>query len=220
MVDTRHRNRDFHRLGLPQEPPDRAGAGLKRAALLQAPPSARTCTQCPREFIPNRMGQIVCGPRCAQRAAKQKRTDKAREDRAKLRKRKEAIQTIPELIRLAQIEFNKFIRERDKQAGWPCISSGKQLDWTGNDVDAGHWRSRGAAPQLRFHEDNCHAQSKRENRFSADMSAYRTNLMARIGLERVLALEADNHTHHWTREELRAIRDLYRAKLKALKDKE
>lgn len=41
-------------------------------------------------------------------------------------------------------------------------------------------------------------------------------MIARIGLERVEALEAINAPHKWTREELMAIRDAYRAKLRQM----
>ena len=84
-------------------------------------------------------------------------------------------------------------------------------------MDAGHYRSRGAASHLRYHPDNCHAQSKYENRHRAGNAVeYRVGLIARIGLAAVEALEADNRVHHWTHDELRAIRDEYRAKLKQL----
>ena len=148
---------------------------------------------------------------------KKVKQDKA-EDRAKVKTRKEAIKTIPELIREAQVAFNAFIRERDRLAGHDCISSGRTLDWSGNAVDAGHYRSTGAASHLRFNEDNCHAQSKHDNQFLAGNAVdYRIRLVARIGLERVEALEADNQARKWTREELTAIRNTYRAKLKELK---
>lgn len=159
----------------------------------------------------------------AQQAKKERAEAKAaraatKVERAETRRRKEAIKTIPMLIREAQVAFNAFIRERDRQAGHPCISSGRPLDWTGNAVDAGHYRSTGAAPHLRFNEDNCNAQSKQENRFLAgNASDYRVGLIARIGLARVEALESDNTVKKWTREELIAIRDTYRAKLKELR---
>ncbi len=41
--------------------------------------------------------------------------------------------------------------------------------------------------------------------------------VARIGLERFEALEANNTPHKWTRDELRAIRADYAGRLKALK---
>jgi hypothetical protein len=177
-------------------------------------PKAKPCEVCQNLFVPDRMGQVVCRPACAMKKVRQEKV----QERAKVRTRKEAIKTIPMLIREAQVAFNAFIRERDRQAGHPCISSGRPLDWTGNAVDAGHYRSTGAAPHLRFNEDNCNAQSKQDNRFLAGNAIdYRVGLIARIGLARVEALESDNTVKKWTREELIAIRDTYRAKLKEMK---
>ena len=159
----------------------------------------------------------------AQQAKKERAEAKAaraaaKVERAETRIRKEAIKRKPDLMREADQAFAAYIRERDRQAGRPCISSGRPLDWAaGNQVDAGHYRSRGAASHLRYHPDNCHAQSKYENRHMAGNAVeYRVGLIARIGLAAVEALEADNRVHHWTREELRAIRDEYRQKLKQL----
>jgi len=42
----------------------------------------------------------------------------------------------------------------------------------------------------------------------------RIGLIERIGKDRVEAIEADNSTHKWTRDELVAIRRHYTAKLK------
>ena len=67
------------------------------------------------------------------------------------------------------------------------------------------------------HPDNASAQRKRCNRRAFDVARYRANLIARIGLERVEALEQDNRTHKWTRDELREIRDTYRRKLRELR---
>lgn len=93
------------------------------------------------------------------------------------------------------------------------------MDWTGNAVDAGHYRSTGAASHLRFHEDNCHAQSKHDNQHLAGNAVdYRIGLIKRIGLVRVQALEADNTPHKWTRDELITIRVLYQRKTKVLKE--
>ena len=142
----------------------------------------------------------------------------AKVEKAETRRRKEAIKTIPQLTNAAQQAFNAYIRARDQAAGHDCISSGRPLDWSGNGVDAGHYRSTGAAPHLRFNEDNCHAQSKHDNQFLAGNAIdYRIGLIGRIGLARVEALEADNQPRKWTREELIAIRTEYRAKAKQAK---
>lgn len=144
-----------------------------------------------------------------------------KQERAQDRAKRASFERIPDLIAAADKEFASYIRERDRQAGYACISSGRPLDWTGNQVDAGHYRSRGAASHLRYNEGNCHAQSKHDNRhLSGNIVQYRINLIARIGLARVEALEADNTPHKWQRDELIAIRDKYRAKTKELKAKQ
>jgi hypothetical protein len=173
----------------------------------------KVCAMCPREFIPRSSFATVCSQRCAMRKLK---ADKTKEREA-FRERREAIKTIPQLIKEAQHAFNAYVRERDRQAGHRCISSGRVLDWSGNGVDAGHYRSVGSASHLRFNENNCHAQSKHDNQWkSGNAVDYRIGLIQRIGLEAVEALEADNTPHKWTREELIAIRATYKAKLKQL----
>ena len=192
---------------------------------------ATRCKHCKVKFTAEERGkrlhQECIDPWMAEFAEKQKRkaiaarTAEAKKERAETRQRKEALKRLPDYIKEAQIEFNKFCRERDRQAGWPCISSGRVLDWSGNGVDAGHYRSVGAAGHLRFDERNCHAQSKHDNQWkSGNVVEYRINLIKRIGLEAVVALESDNTPRKWTREELIAIRDTYRAKLKQLKASE
>lgn len=172
------------------------------------------CKQCNTQFTPVRPMQNVCSPRCALRKV---RADKA-EEKKTLKARKEAIKTIPQLIKEAQVEFNAYIRLRD--SGKPCICCGLPLGTgeVGGGFDAGHYRSTGSASHLRFHEDNCHGQRKQCNRYGAGRAVdYRIGLIARIGLERVLALESDNTTRKWTREELIAIKQTYRDKVKGMK---
>jgi hypothetical protein len=183
----------------------------------------KTCQWCREPFAPVRALQKVCSPLCASRLVESKADKKrAKEKAAEARQDREkriALKTIPELKKEAQIAFNAYIRARDRLAGHPCICCGKPLDWgrLGGAVDAGHYRSTGSADHLRFHEDNCHAQRSDCNRFGAGRAVdYRIGLLSRIGRERIEALEADNATHKWSREELIAIRDGYRAKARAL----
>lgn len=142
----------------------------------------------------------------------------AKVERAETRRRKEEMKTIPALIREAQTAFNAWVRARD--AAQPCISCGSpppDLSGLHAGRDAGHYRSTGSASHLRFHPDNCHAQCVKCNQWGAGMAVdYRIRLLLRIGLARVEALETDNTVKKWTREELIAIRDHYRAKLKEL----
>jgi hypothetical protein len=179
-------------------------------------PRKRKCKVCRALFVPRSITHKACGPGCAQivvsdeRKAQERKTDKVR---------KLALKRRGDWMREAQASFNAFIRMRDKLAGYACVSSGKPLDWSGNAVDAGHFRSVGSAPHLRFNEDNVHAQSKQENRYASGNAVdYRIGLIARIGLVRVEALEADQTPRKYSIEELQAIKAHYRAKLKQLQE--
>lgn len=185
-------------------------------------PRKRKCKVCRSEFEPRNMTHVACGFECAQAhgvavAAKQKAKSQ-RQDRAIDKAKKDSLKTYPILIRETQIAFNSMIRFRDRLAGFACISSGRPLDWSGNAVDAGHYRSRGSAPHLRFNEDNCHAQSKQDNRYgSGEAVAYRIGLIARIGLDRVEALESNNTVRKWTHDELRAMKADYQRRVREMK---
>lgn len=153
----------------------------------------------------------------AERAQAKRARAEAKVEREETRRRKQAIKTIPDLIKEAQVAFNAFIRERDREK--PCICCGLPLGAgeVGGAFDCGHYRSTGSAPHLRFDERNAHAQRKVCNRWGAGRAVdYRIGLVARIGLEAVEALESDNRVHRWTREELMSIRDHYRKAAKEL----
>lgn len=193
---------------------------LKRGTFKQSMPTEpkvrkKKCRVCKELFTPRSAWAKACSISCAQEHV---RLEKAKKDRQELQKGLQALKTKRDYIKEAQVAFNAWVRYRDFLAGYPCISSGRPLDWSGNAVDAGHYRSVGSAPHLRFNEDNCHAQSKHDNQWkSGNAVDYRLGLIARIGLERVEALESDNRIKRWTIEELKALRDHYRAKLKELK---
>lgn len=178
---------------------------------------------CSVRFVPSRPFEQWCSPECGVRLAKQKREAKERK-KARERKRtdratKERHKTKPELTREAQKAFNEFIRLRDE--GKPCICCGRQAidrSLTGSVWHAGHYRSTGSAPHLRFHEDNVHRQLAQCNKDGAGRAVdYRIGLIQRIGLERVEALEADQKPKHYTHDQLREIRDTYRARVNQIK---
>jgi len=179
---------------------------------------------CGKPFKPTMTTQKVCSIACAKAMAKDPKLQKVaakaitKQQRQELQERREKLKTKGEHLREAQAAFNAYIRERDRLAGFACISSGRPLDWNGNAVDAGHYRSTGAAPHLRFDENNCHAQSKHDNRYlSGNVAEYRQGLIQRIGLAAVEALEADQAPRRYTIEDLQAIKVLYRQKLRDLK---
>lgn len=182
----------------------------------------RACKHCNERFMQERPGQevhleCISGYVETLRAKRLKRERKV--ERVKDKARAAEIETIPELIKKTQPVFNLFVRMRDAQQ--PCISCGKpppNLEKLHAGRDAGHYRSTGAASHLRFNEDNCHAQCVDCNQWGAGMAVeYRIRLIQRIGLARVEALEGSNLPNKWTKDELRAIKATYAAKVKALK---
>lgn len=199
---------------------------IGQAAKQKSPPARKkkTCAnaECGTEFVPAKLGQKVCGWACGLAIApvNQDRARKAIADveRKDIKVRKEKLKSRGDHLRECQQAFNEYIRWRDQLAGHGCISSGKPLDWSGNAVDAGHYRSVGSAPHLRFDERNCHAQSKQDNRFlSGNAVDYRIGLIARIGLAAVEALEADQSVRKYTVEQLKDIKAHYRALTRELK---
>ena len=171
---------------------------------------------------------VACSYICAklwvdarsEKLAKQREQIAKKIDRQLTKERKEALKTRNDWIKETQVAFNAYIRERDKDQ--TCICCGKPLGESklGGGFDCGHYRSTGSAPHLRFNEDNAHGQTKFCNRYRAGNAVdYRLGLIKRIGLERVEALEADNEPRKWDIDELKAIRDYYRKKLKELKTK-
>lgn len=182
----------------------------------------KKCRVCKSTFEQSRPMQVCCSPICAIEYAKKSRA-KIEKQKSALESRKrrialESLKTRSDILREAQQAFNAYIRARDRIAGHPCISSGRQLDWSGNNVDAGHYRSTGSAPHLRFDERNCHAQSKHDNRYLAGNAVeYRRGLIQRIGINAVEQIESDNTPRKWSKSDLIAIRDTYKAKLRELK---
>jgi Bacteriophage Lambda NinG protein len=161
--------------------------------------------------------QTACGSNCALELVAKTRAKLDKENRKADKIKRENLKTRSDYLKEAQIAFNRYVRLRD--AGRPCICCGRPLAETapGGSADAGHYRSVGSAPHLRFNEDNCHAQSKQCNRYGAGRAVdYRLGLIDRIGIARVEALEANKAVMKWTAAELIAIRDEYRAKAKQL----
>ncbi len=179
------------------------------------------CKVCRCDYTKTRSFQQACSIECALKVAQAKREQderkEARESNRQDRKRREEMKTLPTLKKEAQREFNRYIRLRD--VGRCCISCGFPMgeQQNGGSSDAGHYRSVGSAPHLRFNEDNCHAQCKHCNQFLAGNSVqYRAGLVQRIGAERLAALESSSECLHLSRADVRDIRDTYRAKANKL----
>jgi hypothetical protein len=184
----------------------------------------KTCRECKCKYVPYRALSPVCDKYECKVAYAIKSAEKAAIAREKKAKREtkeklEKFKSINDLIKEAQVAFNAFIRLRDKDKLCICCDLPYGTNALGGDYDCGHWRSRGAAPHLRFNEDNAHGQRKFCNMYrDGNPIGMRIGMIKRIGLERVEALENDNAVHKWTREELIALKAKYKQMTKELKD--
>lgn len=176
----------------------------------------KKCKICKVNFTPRTSLQVVCGIDCAkihaERTRKRLDAKKAKDDRKVLREKKERLKTRSDWMKDVQVVFNKFIRLRD--GNYPCISCGR---WHGGQYHAGHYRSVGSSPHLRFNELNCHRQcSVCNNHLSGNIMHYRAGLIQRIGTEKVEWLESDNTPRHYTIDDLKELKKHYQAKIKEM----
>ena len=156
--------------------------------------------------------QKVCSPACAMKHA---REVVAKADRKETKLKLDALQTKPQLVKKAQIAFNAYIRARDK--GKTCISCDTQLGSEPNTFDAGHYRSVGSAPHMRFVEDNVHGQCKHCNNWlGGNHVEYRKRLLERIGQHRLEQIESDSVLRKYTKEALEEIAKQYREEARRL----
>lgn len=181
----------------------------------------KTCKYCKTKFEPFKPGQITCNWECAHNYVVKQREKAERieaiADRKTIKLRKEKLKTRRDWIKEAQVAFNSYIRERDKNK--PCICCGNPLPASavGGGFDCGHYRSVGSAPHLRFDERNAHGQRKQCNRYGAGRHVdYRIGLISRLGVSEVEALESDNEPRNWTIDEIKDLKAYYIAKRKAL----
>lgn len=190
----------------PAEPKPAAGTKLK------------ACRVCRTKFLPPSPMAVVCCVDCAIEhsravAAKQKAKAKAAE-RAQDRVKREALKTRADWQREAQVALNAYVRARDKAL--PCISCGRHHE---GQYHAGHFLSRGSHPHLALDERNIAKQCMPCNVYlSGNQLNFRRGLIARLGMPEVEALESDNTPRKYTIDDLKAIKAMYRAKLKALKE--
>lgn len=178
-----------------------------------AKPKKCAYSKCRKEFRPFRSTERVCSVDCAIGFAKEKGEKKHKAETRAMRKEFLANDRSYQLKK-AQEAFNAFIRFRDH--GKPCISCGTTKPTLR--YDAGHYRTIGAHPELRFDEDNCHLQCHYNcniNR-SGNIVDYRIGLVDRIGVGRVERLEGPHEAKHYTIEEILKIKQKYKTKLKQL----
>ena len=173
----------------------------------------RTCKACKTKFEPQyNTIQPTCSIKCAIDYANDKNLKERRKD---TRKRKQALKTRSDWLREAEMACNAYIVYRDRND--PCISCGTMKP----DIQyaAGHYKTKGAHPELRFHPMNIHKQCNKNCNLhlSGNISNYRPKLIEKIGISQVEWLEGPQQPQNWTIEDAKEIKQYYKEQLKYLK---
>ena len=167
------------------------------------PAKPKKCKCCKAVFTPTSTTQTLCGWKCATSYAEGLA---AKREARELREAKARLKTRSQWLKECQAVFNKWVRLRD--ADRPCISCGTtDAKW-----DAGHYRSVGSNPALRFEPLNNHKQCSQCNQHkSGNAIEYRIGLVARIGQANVDWLEGPHEAKHYSIDDLKELKAHYTA---------
>jgi hypothetical protein len=174
------------------------------------------CKNCKDKFDPRRFNWKYCDKdECnnigVKELVKKARLQNKRSKIAEKKKAKEKLKTKSEWLKDAQTLFNRFVRLRDK--GLNCISCNKPA----KKENAGHYRSVGANPELRFNLDNVHLQCEYCNTYlHGNLINYRINLIKKIGVKKVEKLEGYHDPLKLSIVEIKDLIKLYKDKIKNL----
>ncbi len=176
--------------------------------------SKRRCCHCKEYFLADKMFKTPAGWFCCAKHALSYAENKQKKDIKRAlseRKRQFEHNDRSKQIKDAQKACNEFVRLRDKNK--PCISCGRP----GRKINAGHYRSVGSAPHLRFNTRNIHLQCEHCNSYlSGNQIEYRKGLIERYGVAFVEFIENDNEPRKLSIEEVRSIKVYYRGLVRRL----
>jgi hypothetical protein len=174
-------------------------------------PKLGRCKECGVQYEKRTMRHVYCSPPCLFAAKKKADEKKARAD---YKRRKEALKTRKDYENDLQVLVNRFCRLRD--AAEPCISCCRHHR---GQYHAGHYKSVGAHPELRFDEFNINKQCKPCNvDKSGNILEYRKGLIAKHGIEKVEELEGYHPPLKLAIGEIELKIAAYRKKVKQLQE--
>ena len=142
-----------------------------------------------------------------------------RRKRVRKDKREYLADNLPHQLKLTQTACNRLVRLLDE--GRCCVSCNKS--WA-DTFHAGHFKTRGAHPELRFDLRNIHGQcagcnlaaDRRKSMERSVMESYEANLVQRYGQALVDYLNGPHEPKHYTCDQLREMRREFNAESKRL----
>lgn len=178
-------------------------------------PKPKKCCMCSTIFTPERIGQKVCGYKCAGEFAKLESERKYKAETVVMRKNINDNDPKWHAKRTKTI-CHLFIRTRDAGKGCKSCGTKESRQW-----DAGHYIPSHRGSALRYDERNIHLQCcvcNDGSKLSGNLTMYRMALVRDHGEEYVQELERIGHTKKtWTIPELIDVHDYYKQKLKDIK---
>lgn len=168
----------------------------------------KKCKSCKTQYQPYSSLSKACSPKCALELVSIAKDKKHNKEKLAFRLDDKKIS---QWIAEAQVSVNTYVRLRD--AGKPCICCGRVYPDDSGEWDAGHYRSRGASPNLRFNLHNIHRQAKHCNRYlGGNYSEYRIGLVERIGIDKVEAIEVNNGYKKFDRHYCERVKRIFNKK--------
>ena len=156
----------------------------------------------------------------------------AKEDRAETKRRKERLKTRADVLKEAKVAVQAYRRLEELSKGRGCMSCGRSREevesgeWRpGGYWDGGHFKSKGAFPELALEPLNIWLQCKSCNAGSGKYarkgytvnSEFERNLALAEGLALVDWLNGPHEPKHYDMAQLAEMRDGFKAKVKQLK---
>ena len=177
-------------------------------------PKAKRCKVCTTEFLQYNSLVVWCSPKCGLELSKL-RTDQQYVKKTKQLKREYRANNRSYQMRKAQDRCNEYIRLRD--GNFPCISCGTTKDIQ---YAAGHWKSIGSHPSLRWHFWNINRQCNRKcnKGESGNAANYRLGLIEKIGLVNVEWLEGPHESQNLSLDDIKDINVWYKDKINYLEN--
>lgn len=129
-------------------------------------------------------------------------------------------QSLPALKKKALDLYSELVKlEAYNEGKLCCYTCDSPLQLSTSNCHLGHYLSRGAYPGLTFHPENSRIQCYRCNvHLHGNTVEFRHRLINEIGIEAVEKLEFGRHIQvKWTRGELLNMIEVYKEKIKNLK---
>lgn len=178
--------------------------------------------ECRAQFTPMLALQFACSPGCALTLARNKRerdcAKQARAERAADRVKREKMKPRAKWLAECQAIVNRYVRLTALSRGEGCYTCGATpAQKFGGTYDAGHFRSVGSAPHIRFFLPQIKMQCIPCNRHKGGMAlAFRRNLVRDHGEAWVESLEALQHIAKFDVDYLRRFKAVMGKRLRRL----